>query len=194
MTVTPTSIPPYSIVAFCGTAVPAGWFICDGTNGTPDLRNRFILGASTLDDVSVKSQNPASGSGSAQRSCQATTSPDSSAITVDVNGTTLTSDQLPPLSGNLTGSSSLYMTTNKRAKVKDASGDAYLLFTSYNNTQPTGESDWDIQATNILTDGGGKAHTHTATATAQDHTHTVDTIGPYYILFFIMKAPIEGDN
>ena len=23
---------------------PAGWAICDGTNGTPDLRNRFILG------------------------------------------------------------------------------------------------------------------------------------------------------
>jgi microcystin-dependent protein len=26
-------------------SVPAGWFLCDGTNGTPDLRNRFVLGA-----------------------------------------------------------------------------------------------------------------------------------------------------
>jgi hypothetical protein len=24
---------------------PAGWAICDGTNGTPDLRDRFIVGA-----------------------------------------------------------------------------------------------------------------------------------------------------
>lgn len=26
--------------------IPAGWLVCDGTNGTPDLRNRFIKGAS----------------------------------------------------------------------------------------------------------------------------------------------------
>jgi hypothetical protein len=26
-------------------SVPAGWVICDGTNATPDLRNRFIVGA-----------------------------------------------------------------------------------------------------------------------------------------------------
>jgi hypothetical protein len=25
--------------------IPTGWLICDGTNGTPDLRNRFIVGA-----------------------------------------------------------------------------------------------------------------------------------------------------
>jgi microcystin-dependent protein len=26
-------------------AVPAGWALCDGTNGTPNLKNRFIVGA-----------------------------------------------------------------------------------------------------------------------------------------------------
>lgn len=25
--------------------IPAGWVICDGNNGTPDLRNRFIVGS-----------------------------------------------------------------------------------------------------------------------------------------------------
>lgn len=25
--------------------IPAGWQLCDGTNGTPDLRNRFVVGA-----------------------------------------------------------------------------------------------------------------------------------------------------
>jgi len=25
--------------------IPDGWVICDGDNGTPDLRNRFIVGA-----------------------------------------------------------------------------------------------------------------------------------------------------
>lgn len=25
--------------------IPAGWIICDGNNGTPDLRDRFVVGA-----------------------------------------------------------------------------------------------------------------------------------------------------
>ena len=32
-------------------AVPTGWYICDGTNGTPDLRNRFIVGAGSTYSV-----------------------------------------------------------------------------------------------------------------------------------------------
>jgi microcystin-dependent protein len=28
-------------------AVPEGWLLCDGENGTPDLRDRFIVGAGT---------------------------------------------------------------------------------------------------------------------------------------------------
>lgn len=27
------------------TAIPSGWHLCDGSNGTPDLRDRFIVGA-----------------------------------------------------------------------------------------------------------------------------------------------------
>lgn len=26
-------------------SIPSGWLLCDGTSGTPDLRNRFIVGA-----------------------------------------------------------------------------------------------------------------------------------------------------
>jgi hypothetical protein len=25
--------------------IPAGWYLCNGANGTPDLRNKFIVGA-----------------------------------------------------------------------------------------------------------------------------------------------------
>ena len=28
-----------------GAGIPSGWQICDGTNGTPDLRDRFIVGS-----------------------------------------------------------------------------------------------------------------------------------------------------
>lgn len=31
--------------------VPEGWSICDGTNGTPDMRNRFPLGIGTYTDL-----------------------------------------------------------------------------------------------------------------------------------------------
>ena len=41
------SIPPFVVLAYSGTAetIPDGWAICDGQNGTPDLRGRFIFGA-----------------------------------------------------------------------------------------------------------------------------------------------------
>lgn len=32
--------------------IPAGWVLCDGTNGTPDLRDRFIVGAGSSYSVS----------------------------------------------------------------------------------------------------------------------------------------------
>jgi len=41
------SVPSGLIVMWSGsiTAIPAGWALCDGGNGTPDLRDRFIVGA-----------------------------------------------------------------------------------------------------------------------------------------------------
>ena len=46
----PTSapaIPSGGIILWSGStgSVPSGWYLCDGTNGTPDLRNSFIVGA-----------------------------------------------------------------------------------------------------------------------------------------------------
>lgn len=38
-------LPPGIIVPYWGTTAPPGWRICDGTNGTPDLRGRFLVGA-----------------------------------------------------------------------------------------------------------------------------------------------------
>lgn len=42
-------VPSGVICAWSGTAsnTPDGWALCDGTNGTPDLRDRFVLGAGT---------------------------------------------------------------------------------------------------------------------------------------------------
>jgi microcystin-dependent protein len=38
-------MPSGAIIMFAGATIPYGWHICDGTNGTPDLRDRFIAAA-----------------------------------------------------------------------------------------------------------------------------------------------------
>lgn len=46
-------VPKGTIVLWRGTSatIPNGWVLCDGSYGTPDLRNRFVVGAG--DEYSV---------------------------------------------------------------------------------------------------------------------------------------------
>jgi microcystin-dependent protein len=46
------------IMMWSGTiaTIPSGWVLCDGNNSTPDLRNRFIIGANA-DDAGVAKTN-----------------------------------------------------------------------------------------------------------------------------------------
>lgn len=50
---TDDNIPAGMIAIWSGTLndVPTGWVICDGDNGTPDLRDKFVLGAGENHDV-----------------------------------------------------------------------------------------------------------------------------------------------
>jgi hypothetical protein len=47
------SVPQGGIIIWSGSvgAVPTGWLLCDGTNGTPNLRDRFIVGAGSTYSV-----------------------------------------------------------------------------------------------------------------------------------------------
>lgn len=40
-------VPPGTVCMWSGSiaSIPAGWALCNGSNGTPDLRDRFIVGA-----------------------------------------------------------------------------------------------------------------------------------------------------
>jgi hypothetical protein len=44
------AIPAGIIMLWSGSqaTIPSGWLLCDGTNGTPDLRGRFIIGAGSI--------------------------------------------------------------------------------------------------------------------------------------------------
>jgi len=41
------------IVMWAGSeeTIPSGWKLCDGNNGTPDLRDRFVIGAGSAYSV-----------------------------------------------------------------------------------------------------------------------------------------------
>lgn len=49
----PTPLPTGAIVLWSGSigSIPSGWVLCNGSNGTPDLRNRFIVGAGSTYSV-----------------------------------------------------------------------------------------------------------------------------------------------
>jgi hypothetical protein len=48
------TVPSGGIIMWSGSiaTIPAGFLLCDGTNGTPDLRNRFVVGAGSTYAVS----------------------------------------------------------------------------------------------------------------------------------------------
>jgi hypothetical protein len=48
-------VPSGCILLWSGSiiSIPSGWYLCDGTNSTPDLRNRFIVGAGSTYNVTA---------------------------------------------------------------------------------------------------------------------------------------------
>ncbi|MCK5617002.1 hypothetical protein KAR91_84855 [Candidatus Pacearchaeota archaeon] len=52
-------VPPGGIIIWSGSIVdiPNGFVLCDGTLGTPDLRNRFVIGAGDIFAVDAAGGN-----------------------------------------------------------------------------------------------------------------------------------------
>ncbi len=50
-----SGVPIGTIAIWSGTStnIPGGWQLCDGTNGTPDLRDKFVVGANVSGDFTV---------------------------------------------------------------------------------------------------------------------------------------------
>lgn len=58
------ALPKGSIIIWTSKDIPNGWAICDGTNGTPDMRDKFIIGASNKRDINVIGGSSSSSSSS----------------------------------------------------------------------------------------------------------------------------------
>ena len=149
------------IVMWSGSiaSVPGGWHLCDGSSGTPDLRDRFVIGAGTTYAVG-------NAGGAAEHN-----------HTITVEGHALTLAELPAhdhaMFANVSNDTDISGATS--AAVKTTSG--------------PGESEYSIRtggatdATLGLTAqaGGGDPHAHTASS------GNASSLPPYFALAYIMK-------
>jgi microcystin-dependent protein len=174
-------IPSGIIVMWSGSIsnIPSGWALCNGSNGTPDLRNRFVVGAGSSYSVG--------NTGGAQ-------------------SVTLTTAQIPAhnhtASSNSTGAHTHSGTTSMN-KVGDqhVTGSIHTVTgwrdESANVAEPLASS-WGA-LTHINPDPINTNHSHAFTTSpngSHSHTITVNNTGsgqshenrpPYYALAYIMK-------
>ncbi len=163
------------IMMWYGSAgsVPSGWAICDGNSGTPDLRNRFVIGAGGSYSLSAV--------GGALDDTASTTS--AGGHTHTVGDTALTEAQLAAHNHRI------YAVEN----ASSSNADGWLLSSSMGipgeNVGGFAYRDTNGSGTQLIEDSGsGATHTHTLTSDgAHTHSVTVDTVPPYYALYFIMK-------
>lgn len=141
-------------------AVPSGWHLCDGTANTPDLRDRFIVGAGN---------SYAPGNTGGALSYTPTVTVNAAGTGVQVGYHTLTEAEIPSHSHRM---QNMHYQGNPDNWSR---GDAVL---SGGNDLWSGATGGSQGHNHPITDNG---HAHTASASA------VDSRPPYYALAFIMK-------
>ena len=141
-------------------AVPSGWHLCDGSNGTPNLTDRFIVSAGQSYGVGATG-------GSVTQTPSVWTN--AAGTGVQVAGTALTIDQMP--------------SHNHTLLIYHGGKSAGGRCTDY------GGRDY-IQGDTCLPAGGNQPHYHGVTDNGHAHTagaSAIDVRPPYYALAFIMK-------
>lgn len=206
--VTNAFFPSGAIAIWTGSSIPAGWVLCDGNNGTPDLTNRFVRGADG-DTTGNAIRGQASGNNS-HLITTANLPSHSHPISMQYNGAGhghwADGNGCPhahPISGS-THRHTLYAISWRRLNGWD----------NMNHT-PSGVSGWAIWPVSNNaqggTDGGGNhshychdasaPHSHQSRYSNAPHSHTVNTgqtgsasnnnrfyiEDKYYNVFYIMK-------
>ena len=208
--VTYNVMPIGSVIMWYGDTVdiPDGWSICNGTNGTPDLRDRFIMGAgsSAMGGQTDTFANGVKNFASAETSTigdhiHTGTNNEGGAHNHDgfVGGHVLTTSELPEHNHNFTDIYGLRDDANP--PVYDRNGNRLEYYTGWGSDGDADSGsgifrDWTTDNT-----GSGASHnhsinnstTHTHTFTADpggSHKHTIafDNRPSWTALYFIMKT------
>lgn len=136
--------------------IPSGWALCNGSNGTPDLRNRFLIGAG--DDYSLGATG---GGGSVSTSSAG--AHDHGAVTGDH---TLTIEQIPSHQHNV-------------GNVVTYPGSGLQW-----GGNPSFQSSVGAGTTGAA--GGGGAHNHSISEDGAHTHSVTPPLPPYYGIYFIM--------
>lgn len=173
--------------------LPSNWLLCNGQPGTPDLRDRFIvgtgptyaLGATGGDITKTTSTNGSHSHGGATGSAGA----HAHGNTFSVNAHTLNTGQIPA-HNHVAGTPEYYTSdfengyTTGATKSRPTAGQYNT--NKYGYSRNTGSS---YSHTHGLSGGVSSAGAHTHTISADGgHAHTVDVRPPYYALAFIKRV------
>lgn len=176
----PGLVPPGSIMLWSGSiaSIPTGWALCDGLNGTPNLRDRFIVGAgSTYAVADTGGQNaitsvPAHSHGSGNLAA------DSGGAHTHNGSTSTVGDHVHNSDQNSTNQAASSQNVSYTTAISSSSGNAGTRVT-------TGLA--GAHSHTVTIDSGG-AHSHTVSGnTASAGAASVDVRPLYYALAYIMK-------
>lgn len=203
-----SAIPPIGVILLWSGSVgsiPAGWALCDGSSGTPDLRNRFVIGAgstysvgasggATTKNISHTHTQGVTGAEAAHTHTQGNTGAEASHTHTQGN-TGAEASHTHSVSGNTgtaTGTATFDSGADGGAHVTaDAAHYHAVSLTSgagssHAHTNPTTSAGSSHAHTNPTT-SAGSSHTHTNPTTASGGSATQDIMPPYYALAYIMR-------
>ena len=156
------------------TTTPAsssGWFVCDGQNGTFDLRNRFVYG------WGAEAPGATGGAVSATTSSIGTHSHG-----VSIGGTSLNISHLPSHTHVPLGGYAGYPDNGNITGVRDGRPKGW----EYLSNNPTFTPRYPIETSAT---GGNAAHSHSARlGDAGAHAHTVNIVPRYIRLYYIQRV------
>lgn len=152
-------VPSGTIVMWNGTTIPTGWALCDGTNGTPDLRGMFIVGYDSGDpDYDIIG------------------------VTGGEKAHTLTTSEMPSHSHSVTGS------TNTDGNHFHDYEDRYSVgLEDVMGVGAQARDDLDNFQSKSTNTAGSHSHSVTGTALDTGGGQAHENRPPYFVLAFIMK-------